>query len=216
MAGAIEQTVQQLTAELSQARSQIIELSQRQDDILRTARMEIQAAETRLQDVINRTSMAASSGGNNDSNRFDVLDFKSVVPTAFHGKREESWKRWSRRFRTYCNARREGFRMALTWAEMQEFEINPSTIGRMGWEQAKAADSKLYDFLLMITWDDALVLVEQYGGMGFEAWRQLNKRYSPSGGQYEMDMMNALMNPTAARTLNDLPAAIDRCESVSE
>ena len=102
--------------------------------------------------------------------------------------------------------------MALTWAESQDFEINGTTIARMGWDQAKAADSKLYDFLLMITGDDALVLVEQYEGMGFEAWRQLNKRYSPSGGQYEMDMMNALMNPSAAKTLSELPAAIDRFE----
>ena len=102
--------------------------------------------------------------------------------------------------------------MALTRAEVQEFEINSSTIGRMGWDQARAADSKLYDFLLMITGDDKLVLVEQYDGMGFEAWRQLNKRYSPSGGQYEINMMNALMNPPVTRTLNDLPAAIDRFE----
>ena len=88
MAGSIEQQVQQLTAELAQARDQIIQLSQRQDEILRTARVELQAAENRLQQ-----SIAAQPNTTGDPNRFDVLDFKSVAPTAFHGRRDESWKR---------------------------------------------------------------------------------------------------------------------------
>ena len=50
------------------------------------------------------------------------------------------------------------------------------------WGPARVADSKLYDFLLFNTGEDALVLVEQYEGMGFETWRQLNKRFNPSGG----------------------------------
>ena len=88
--------------------------------------------------------------------------------------------------------------MALEWAEQQQLEINDTTITRMGWDQSRTANSKLYDFLLMVTGDDALVIVERHRGMGFEAWRQLSKRFSPSGGLHEMDMMNALMNPVQA------------------
>ena len=201
---AVEQTVQQLVNELAQARDQILQLSRRQDEILQTARAELQAAEARLQQSI---AQGASSDG-----RFDIIDFKAIAPTSFYGKRDESWKRWSRRFCTYLNAKKEGFRVALEWAEQQPFEINDTTISRMGWDQSRTANSKLYDFLLMVTGDDALVIVEQYRGMGFEAWRQLSKRFSPSGGLYEMDMMNALMNPVQAKSLNDLPSAIDRFE----
>ena len=197
---AVEQTVQQLVNELAQARDQILQLSRRQDDLLQTTRAELQAAEARLQQAI---AQGNTAHGGNDTNRFDIIDFKSIAPTSFHGKREESWKRWSRRFCTYLNAKKEGFRMALEWSETADFEINGTTVTRMGWDQATVANSKLYDRLLMVTGDDALVLVEQYRGQGFEAWRQLSKRYSPSGGQYEMDMMNALMNPVSAKSLSE-------------
>ena len=82
----------------------------------------------------------------------------------------------------------------------------------MGWPQARTADSKLYDFLLLITGEDALVLVEHYEGQGFEAWRQLCKRFNPTGGQFELDMMEKLMNPSVAPNLNALPGAIERLE----
>ena len=110
---AVEQTVQQLVAELAQARDQILQLSQRQDELLQTARAELQAVETRMRQTIAQNQ----ANGNNqiDSNRFDIIDFKSIAPTSFHGKREESGKQWSRRFCTYLNAKKEGFRMALEW-----------------------------------------------------------------------------------------------------
>ena len=82
----------------------------------------------------------------------------------------------------------------------------------MGWEHARVADTKLFDFLLLLCKEDALVLVEHYDGMGFEAWRQLNKRFNPSGGQFELDMMKAVMNPSRAASLNALPGAVARFE----
>ena len=82
----------------------------------------------------------------------------------------------------------------------------------MGWPAARMADSKLYDFLTLQCKGDALVLVEHYDGLGFEAWRQLTRRYMPSGGQYELDMMARLMNPQKAARISDLPATILRFE----
>ena len=63
---------------------------------------------------------------------------------------------------------------------------------------ARLADTKLYDFLILQCKGDALVIVEHYDGLGFEAWRQLARRFAPSGGQYELDMMNQLTNPKKA------------------
>ena len=56
------------------------------------------------------------------------------------------------------------------------------------------------------------MLVEHYEGMGFEAWRQFNKRFNSSGGEFELDMMPALLNPTAAASLPALPGVVDRFE----
>ena len=47
---------------------------------------------------------------------------------------------------------------------------------------------------------------------GFEAWRLLVKRYAPSGGQYELDAMMALMSLTAVRDVAALPGAISKFE----
>ena len=142
-----------------------------------------------------------------------MLDLKVHKPENFHGRRDEPWKVWSRQFKTYCNAIRTGFRKALEWSENFEGEcIDESAIDSMGWPQARLADEKLYDFLVMICKGDALVIVETYDGLGFEAWRQLHKRYAPSGGRYELEMMSRIMNPTKVGRIQDLPGAILRFE----
>ena len=162
----MEGAVQQLQQELGQARAQIL----RQADALAALRAECDQA-IRASEERTRQLLAAQAAAAPPNDRFDIIDFKAVAPAAFNGRREESWKKWSRKFRTYCNARRDGFRAALQWAEKAPAEINESTIDQMGWPQARTADSKLYDFLLLITGEDALVLVEHYEGQGFEAWR---------------------------------------------
>ena len=68
------------------------------------------------------------------------------------------------------------------WSEAAQVQINHRTIDFVVWGSARVADSKLYDFLLFNTGEDARVLLEHYEGMGFEAWYQLNKRFNPSGG----------------------------------
>ena len=80
----------------------------------------------------------------------------------------------------------------------------------MHWPLARLAGTKLYDFLSIQCRGDALMLIEHYDGLGFEAWRQLCRRYMPSGGQFELDMMARLMDPTKAARISDLPAAILR------
>ena len=62
--------------------------------------------------------------------------------------------------------------------------------------------------------EDALILVEtpDLESRGFEAWRLLVKRYNPSGGQYELDAMMALMSLSAVKDITQLPGAISRFE----
>jgi len=77
----------------------------------------------------------------------------------------------------------------LEWAEKDPQELH-NTAG-CPWDFAAAADPKLYDFLLQILGEDALMLIETPDLMdrGFESWRMLVKQYEPSGGAYELDAM---------------------------
>ena len=200
---------QQLSDELNVARTQIAQLTAAQDQLRAQTAAAIAQSEARTAALVQQHN--ASNGGPAD--RIDLVDFKATKPAEFHGKREESWKLWSRSFKTYCNVRKEGFRKALEWAEaFQGQVISEATIDQMNWPIARAADSKLYDSLTLQCKGDALVLIEHYDGLGFEAWRQLTRRYMPSGGQYELDMMARLMNPQKAARIADLPAAILRFE----
>ena len=202
---------QQLSDELNIARAQIAQLSAAQDTLRAQAVAAISASEARTAVLIQQHN--AGGGGGKGSDWLELVDFKVAAPANFHGKREESWKLWSRSFKTYCNVRKEGFKRALEWAESYQGQvINESSIDEMQWPLARMADAKLYDFLSLQCKGDALVLIEHYDGLGFEAWRQLTRRYMPSGGQFELDMMSRLMNPSKAAKIADLPAAILRFE----
>ena len=152
------QYLQQLSGELAQARQQILQQATALDLLRQQTQAELQASEQRTRALV--ASLQTPSRGDD---KFDVIDFKTAAPNAFQGRREESWKKWSRKFRTYCNARKDGFRAALVWAEESQVEINHLTIDSMGWQHARVADSKLCDFLLLIMGEDALVLVEIRG-----------------------------------------------------
>ena len=135
-----EAAIQQLATELAQARDQILRQATALDQLRAQAQAEIAASEARMRDMLARMTPAPGDG------KFDIVDFKASAPNAFNGRREESWKKWSRKFRTYCNARKDGFRAALVWSECAQVEINHHAIDSMGWAPARVADSKLYDF----------------------------------------------------------------------
>ena len=52
---------------------------------------------------------------------------------------------------------------------------------------ATEANEKLHDFLMNFTAEEALMVVEPYGGEGFEAWRYLKLRFIPVGGATDSD-----------------------------
>ena len=169
------------------------------DQLFRVRQDEIRASEDKLQKLL-------------FGQKFDLLDLKALQPENFKGRRTDAFKPWARKLKAYCNAKRQGFRKALEWAENQQQEI--TDLSGMAWDHAIAADAKLHDFLLMVLQEDAQILVDTPAleTRGFEAWRLLVKRYAPSGGQYELDAMMALMSLTAVRDVAALPGAISKFE----
>ena len=126
-----EAILNQLRGELAQAQAHITQLSAAQEALRTAAQAEIAASEARsaaLIAVIGRKQASDTGGGD----KFDIVDFKAIQPGQFKGRREESWKLWSRSFKTYCNTRKNGFRKALDWAEAMDFAINEHTIDKMG------------------------------------------------------------------------------------
>mgnify|MGYP007020036232 CR=1 FL=1 len=51
--------------------------------------------------------------------KFDLLDLKTMQPEVFKGRRNDAFKPWARKLKSYSNAKRHGFRKALEWAEAQ-------------------------------------------------------------------------------------------------
>ena len=143
---------------------------------------------------------------------FELLDLKSMKPEKFKGTRSEPWKPWARRFKAYCNGKSLGFRGALDWAEAQQGEIQ--SFHGCPWDKAEFADEKLHDFLCNTLAGEAVLLVDTPGleTRGFECWRLLSTKYSPNGGQHELDALMSLLAPKPARGLAELGGAISRFE----
>ena len=81
---------------------QIAAISAAQDAVRLAAQTEIPQSEARSAALI---AQMAQRGGGGGGDKFDMVDFKAVQPGNFKGRREESWKLWSRAFKTYCNTR---------------------------------------------------------------------------------------------------------------
>ena len=211
---AIDQAVLQLQGELAQTRAQLQRFAQAHDE-LRTAHEALrQAAEN-----ANSVRMAEIQASENKlkqllfNQKFDLLDMKTLQPEAFHGKQTEAFKPWARRVKAFCNAKRPGFRAALEQAEKKKEEIH-SAASDLQWDHSETADEKLHDFLLQLCAGEAQWLVDTPAlrGRGFEAWRLLTARYSPCGGQYELDAMLALLQRKAVSSAASIPGAISKME----
>ena len=174
-----EAQLAQMANELAVARAQIMRISAEQDSLRAQAQQAVAASEARLLQVIAQSAQTQSRG----DDTLNIVDFKTAQPEAFKGRREESWKTWSRGFKTYCNIKKQGFRQALEWAENFPGDtIDGDALDSMQWGPARLADSKLFDFLSIICKDDAHMLVDQFDGMGFEAWWQLSAAIVLAGG----------------------------------
>ena len=215
MASPEQQALIALQTELRATRDQVLEVTQRFDH-LTAAHQQLSAETGRIFAL--RAAEAAQLEQQlktlllKQRTDYELLDLKSMKPEKYKGTRAEAWKPWARRFKAYCNGKAPGFRKALDWAESQKTPVTDFT--PCPWDKAFYADAKLHDFLCATLGGEAVLIPELPGleGQGFECWRRLCAKYSPNGGQHEMDALMALMAPKAARDLAGLGGAIARFE----
>ena len=82
------------------------------------------------------------------------------------------------------------------------------------WEFVDEANVKLYDLLVIITKQDALLKVECTHGeeQGFEAWRRLAHQHDPKGALSEIDRLNALTVVTKGTNMRDVLKKVEHWE----
>ena len=98
---------------------------------------------------------------------------------------------------------------SVGFSEESDQKVVAQDLKGLDWPVAVVANEKLYDFLMTFTAEEALRVVEPYVRDGFEAWRQLQRRYTLVGGTTEVDRTIKLFCKKACKSLSDLPAAID-------
>ena len=201
LARELQQALQRLT--LSETQSQQIA------EALEKLRKDSDGAIRELNNKVNEMQMSYRAGGEKED-RVDLIDVRNMDPGTFSGSATESWRQWAKRMKAFCNARSPGFRAALDWAEAETVPINEDSLKVLSWAPASKANSKLYDLLIMKLADDPLIQVENHLGNGFEAWRSLANRFDPVGEMFTFDKMTSLMHRERCKSINELPAALER------
>ena len=140
-------------------------------------RQDTDVAVTELNTELVKSQAETTRAKARHEDRIDLIDTKMISPTSFDGTKVETFKPWTKRLKAFCNAKVPGFRYALEAAERADIEVDDTAIARLGWEPAVSADKKLYDLLGLICSGKALTIIERHPEHGFEAFRQLNKRF---------------------------------------
>ena len=115
----------------------------------------------------------------------------------FSGATKEFLKSWAKKVKIFMNSQHSGMRKALELAEDAVRKMRVADLGFTDQEFAEEANEKLHDFLMTYSADEAMQVVEPYSGEGFEAWRQLKRRYTQTGGATQIDRTMRMMNKKA-------------------
>ena len=142
--------------------------------------------------------------------QWHLVDFKTITPEVFKAGANQSYNIWSKKIKAFCNAKLDGFRIALGWAERTSEPITIEAIQGSDWAPCEVANGRLYDILVMFCANDPLAIVENYVGQGFEAWRNLARRYDPVGDIFTFDAMSSLMSRPRWRHIGELAITIER------
>ena len=224
MAGQPQSAEQQaliaLQTEMGQTRAQLAHVSSRFDQMA-AAHASLQAAHDKLRDDAGRIlnerqaeiqQLERSLAGVLKKQHCDLLDLKAMQPSVFTGAKNERWRPWARRIKSYCNAKHTGFKKALEWAEAQPSEI--TNLAACPWNRATDMDAILYEFLGQCMTGHAGLLIDrkELEERGFEVWRRAHAQYSPMGPQYETDMLQSLLAQGPAKDMAKLAEATERFE----
>ena len=80
-------------------------------------------------------------------------------------------------------------------------------------EEERSLSSGIFNILGTLVKDEPLQMLHTSGYSGFEAWRKLSKRYSPTTPMRGMQLMMAAISPGKAKGLEEVAIHIDRCEA---
>ena len=98
--------MQQLQTEVGMQRNQIAQMASAHDALRQAHEALRQASEAALNA---RAAEIASSEAKLQkllfSQKFDLLDMKTLQPDTFQGKHSEAYKPWSRKVKAFCNAK---------------------------------------------------------------------------------------------------------------
>ena len=67
-------------------------------------------------------------GGQQRDRDVVLIDLKTMSPGHFGGSRSELYKPWNKKFKAFCNSKKEGFRTALGEAERDDKPITEDDI----------------------------------------------------------------------------------------
>ena len=207
-----QEHVSGLARQLDQLRADATATAEGTSVQLQTLRTESSDAVANLRAQVAELEAAGKGGGDgkheHSGNR--LLNLKEFEPTVFAGKDGDNVKAWQKQVRQYCNAKQKGFKVALEWAEAQPTEITNDDLLGTDWAPAGTANEELFEYLQHTTSGEALVVVEKFKDRGFEAWRELDKRYNPTDGTFELDRMDPLLHRKQCKDITEVPAAVDR------
>ena len=165
-----------LSQQLDQLRADATATAARIGEQLRLLREESSGAvgDLRAQVAVLEAGGKGPGGGDREDrdrrgNR--LINVKHFEPEIFTGKTggDVGVKALQKSVRNYCNARQQGFRVALEWAEAQPDVISVEDLIGTDWAPAGEANEELYEYLAQTTSEDDLVLVEKTTNMGFAA-----------------------------------------------
>ena len=218
-----QEQVNALNLALIASQEAVMGLSQQLDQLRADATATAQATEAQLQGLRTESSDAVANlrgqvalleqvgrVGEREGKGNKLINLKHFEPKIFSGNDGDPVKPWQKQVRQYCNAKQKGFRIALEWAEAQPDVITNDDLMGTDWAPAETANEELYEYLQHATSGEALLIVEKTKDRGFEAWRQLAKRYNPTDGTFELDRMDGLLHRKQCKDLMEVPAAVDR------
>ena len=110
----LEQAVVQLQNELGTTRQQLLVMAQSRD-ALQAAHNLLKSETERMlkerEDEIKKSE--AKLAQFLFTQKFDLVELKTLQPEVFKGRRAENFLPWAKKVKTFCNAKKQGFRRAL-------------------------------------------------------------------------------------------------------
>ena len=145
----------------------------------------------------------------------DERQFRRLRP--FEGK-EGEWKEWCFQFKVAVRAANSSIGKILEEAEKKTLEVDiqelESGLAELELEvDFEKGAEELFDTLCMLVQGEPSLIVQRVEGMnGFEAWRQLHRKYNPTTPARALQAMIDIMTIKRAQSHKELMGMIEKWE----